>query len=78
MLTTSISLPKILLMTCKAPTVKRAAKDRCAGREEGDPEETGGGHSYRRYGCASQHSTEKVHSAVCAMTVFTDTVQQLF
>lgn len=45
-LTTSMSLPKISLTTCKAQTNKRDAKEGCAGREDADPEETGGNHSY--------------------------------
>ena len=46
-LTTRMSLLKISLTTCKAQTNKRDAKEGCAGREDGDPEETGGDHSYR-------------------------------
>lgn len=61
-LTSSMSLPKILPTTCKAQTTKRDAEEGRAGREDGDSEEMAGGHSYGGQGCASQRSTEKVHS----------------
>lgn len=77
-LTTSMFLPKISLTTFKAQTNERDAKAGCGGREDADPEETGGDHSYRGQGYTSQHSTERFPRTACAMRVCIDTVQQLF